>query len=60
MREDIRFLLWAGEKFLAGDPLTEEERTLFQETHMRQKIRAKNMLRLDPDDYRYEKGQTFK
>ena len=59
MREDFRFMLWCGEKFLAGDPLTEQERVDFKECHDRQKVRALNMMRIKPEQYQYEAGQDY-
>lgn len=59
MREDVRFLLWAGEKALAGDSLTEEELRRFAEARERQKDFAHRIFRLKPEDYRYEKGRPF-
>ena len=52
-------MLWCGEKFLAGDPLTEQERVDFKKCHDRQKVRALNMMRIKPEQYQYEAGQDY-
>jgi len=59
MIPDVKFLLWCGEKFLEGEPLSGQELILFRECHERQKERAHKMLRIKEESYRYEKGKPF-
>ena len=58
LAQAMTFLLWCGEKTLAGDPLTEEDMVLFKEAHKVSKSKA-SMLLIRPSDYEYKKGQPF-
>ena len=56
--EEMRFILWYGEKILAGDEPTEEETTRMFAARERTKAMAKYMFGLKPEDYKYT-GQPF-
>lgn len=59
-KEYTRFLLWCGEKLLAGHSLTEQELDLFKEARQATLPLACKIMRLKPEDYRYEKGVPFR
>ena len=60
MREATRYLLWYGEKSLAGDEPTPEENEMFVAARKVSLWAAHNMLRLKPENYKYTPGQPFK
>ena len=60
LREATRFLLWYGEKSLAGDDPTPEETKMFIAARKVSLWAAHNMLRLKPEDYQYIKGEPYK
>lgn len=59
-REATRFLLWYGEKTIAGDPPTEEEHNLFIEARKVSIKVAKTYMRLKESDFAYTRGEPFK
>jgi hypothetical protein len=57
--EEMRELLWYGEKMKAGDTPTEEETaTMFRQRERTCTI-ARYMFNLKPEDYEYTKGKPF-
>jgi len=58
-REATRFLLWYGEKALAGDEPTEEEFIKFKEARAVSVMMAHKFMRLKPEDYRYTRGKPY-
>lgn len=59
--EEMRFILWYGEKVLvAGDTPTRDETELMLKYRERTKGMARIMFKLTPEDYKYEPGQPFK
>ena len=58
--EEMRFILWYGEKVQAGDePTPEETERMFAARERTKKI-AKFMFNLDESDYVYTPGEAFK
>ena len=55
----MRFLLWYGEKALAGDEPTEEEFQMFKAARKVSIMMAEKVMRLKPEDYEYTPGQPF-
>ena len=60
VREATRFLLWYGEKAIAGDEPTSEETEMFIRARTVSLWAAHNMLRLKPEDYQYTPGKPYK
>ena len=60
VREATRFLLWYGEKAIAGDEPTPEENERFIRARQVSLWAAHNMLRLKPEDYQYTPGKPYK
>ena len=58
-RQSMVFLLWAGAKAEAGDPLTEEEAVMFSEARKVSIGMASRIMRIKPKDYEYIPGQGF-
>ena len=52
------FLLWYGEKVIAGDEPTEEEFEIFKEAHAVSVSKA-GILMIRPNDHAYTPGQPF-
>ena len=60
-KEDMRFMLWFGEKALiAGDSPTPEESARMFECRERTKGMAKLLFGLRPEHYAYTPGEPFK
>ena len=60
VREATRYLLWYGEKTIAGDEPTPEETEMFIAARKVSLWAAHNMLRLKPEDYTYVPGKPYK
>jgi hypothetical protein len=60
LREATRFLLWYGEKAIAGEEPTPEETEMFIRARKVSLWAAHNMLRLKPEDYQYTQGRPYK
>jgi hypothetical protein len=58
-RQATMFLLWYGEKALAGDEPTEGELVMFKEAREVSISMARKFLRIKPEDYEYTPGQAF-
>jgi hypothetical protein len=56
---EMRYILWYGEKVLAGDTPTEGETARMFEYREKTKSMARIMFRLKPEDYAYTPGQNF-
>ena len=56
--QEMRFILWYGEKILAGDEPTPEETERMFAARERTKAIAKWMFKLHPEDYEYT-GKPF-
>jgi len=52
------FLLWYGEKVIAGDEPTEEEFETFKEAHAVSASKA-GILMIRPSDHEYTPGEPF-
>ena len=59
-RHATMFLLWYGEKAIAGDAPTEKEQVMFKEAREVSKSMARKFLRIKPEDYAYTPGEGFK
>jgi len=59
-RQATRFLLWYGEKAIAGDPPTGEELDMFIAARQVTIEVAKKYMRLNESDWEYIKGRPFK
>ena len=59
-RAATRYLLWCGEKALAGDELTEEESVKFREARAVSIEVAHKLLRIKPEEYQYVPGEPYK
>jgi hypothetical protein len=60
MAEEMRYILWYGEKVLYGDTPTEDETALMFAYREKTKSMAKFMFGLKEEDYAYTPGQAFK
>ena len=58
VKEEMRYLLWFGEKVKAGDTPTPEETELMFKYRERTVAMAKYMFNLHPEDYQYT-GKPF-
>jgi hypothetical protein len=58
-KEEMRFILWYGEKVQAGGIPTPEETQRMFEARERTKVMAKYLFGLRPDDYAYTEGEGF-
>jgi hypothetical protein len=58
-RHAMVYLLWVGEKTLAGDPLTEEETAMFVEARQASIALASKIMRIKPHEYEYTPGRSF-
>ena len=58
-KEEMRFILWFGEKVQAGDTPTPEETARMFKARERTKAMAKYLFNLHPEDYAYTPGQGF-
>jgi hypothetical protein len=56
-RRSTIFLLWYGEKMLAGDAPTEAEQELFIEARKASIAAAKTILRVKDEDFAYTPGE---
>lgn len=59
-KEEMRFILWFGEKVQAGDIPTPEETTRMFECRERTKVMAKLLFKLHPEHYAYTPGKPYK
>ncbi len=59
-RAATRYLLWCGEKSLAGDELTPDEMELFKKAREVSIQVAHRLLRIKPEEYEYIRGQPYK
>ena len=58
LRESTCYLLWYGEKVIAGDEPTEEEFETFKEAHAVSASKA-GILMIRPSDHEYTPGEPF-
>jgi hypothetical protein len=58
-REATRYLLWYGEKTIAGDEPTEEEFQKFVQAREVTLSLAHKIMRLKPADYEYQPGIPY-
>jgi len=58
-KEEMRYILWFGEKVQAGDTPTPEETARMFECRERTKAMAKILFRLHEEDYAYIPGQPY-
>ena len=58
-REAMVFLLWFGEKTLAGDEPTEEELALFKVCRQMSVGMAKKFFRIKDEEFAYKDNQPF-
>ena len=58
-RQATRYLLWFGEKTLAGDMPTDEEVVMFHEARSVSIGLARKYMRLKDEDWQYIKGRPF-
>lgn len=58
-RSDMCFLLWYGEKALAGDPPTPEEQERFIRARQQSVRMAKLMMNLKDEDFAYTPGEEY-
>ena len=58
-KEEMRFILWFGEKVQAGDTPTPEETTRMFAARERTKAMAKFLFKLLPEHYKYTPGKPF-
>lgn len=58
-KEEMRFILWYGEKVLAGDEPTPEETARMFAARERTKAIAKWMFNLHSEHYKYTPGKPF-
>ena len=54
------FLLWYGEKAIAGHEPTQEEFETFKQARQVSLSLAHRIMRIKPDDYAYIEGQPYK
>jgi len=59
-RDDMIFLLWCGEKAVAGDPLTPEEMERFIPARQKSVEMAKKVFRIKDENFAYLPGEPFK
>ena len=59
-KEEMRFILWFGEKVQAGDTPTPEETTRMFECRERTKVMAKLLFGLHEKHYAYTSGEPYK
>jgi len=59
-KEEMRFILWFGEKVKAGDTPEPEETARMFECRERTKAMAKLLFQLHPEHYAYTPGKPFK
>ena len=58
LKKATTFLLWYGEKVIAGDDPTEEDFKMFKEAHAVSASKA-GILTIRPSDHAYTKGKPF-
>jgi len=58
-REATIYLLWYGEKAIAGDDPTEEEFQMFKEARQVTLMMAHKIMRIKPEDYEYIPDKPF-
>ena len=59
-RQATIFLLWYGEKALAGDEPTPEEHDKFLQARQISIYMAKKWMRIKDEDFAYTPGESFK
>ena len=58
-KADMTFLLWCGEKALAGDPLTPEELSRFKRARAQSVGMAMKFFGIKPHEFTYAPGEDF-
>ena len=58
--EEMKFVLWYGEKVLAGDTPSPEETALMFKYRERTKVIARTIFKINFEDYKYTPGKPYK
>ena len=58
-RKATQYLLWYGEKAIAGEDYTEEEFQMFVEARQMTLAIAEKVMRLKPEHYKFTPGESF-